>query len=227
MHFERHRSQRTGWLRAAILGADDGLVSTAALMLGVAAAGASRAAILTAGLAALTAGAMAMGIGEFVSVSAQADAERADRRREERELAAHPQTELRELTAIYRDRGLPAELATEVARTLHERDPLGAHLRDELGYTAAGAARPVQAALTSAGSFALGAVVPLISAALTRGGARSAVVAAVTLVALSSLGGTGAALGGASRTKGALRVGLGGALALAVTYGVGALFGAA
>jgi VIT1/CCC1 family predicted Fe2+/Mn2+ transporter len=227
IHMERHRSERSGWLRAAVLGADDGLVSTAALLVGVAASGASRNALLTAGVAALSAGAMAMAIGEYVSVSAQADTEKADRRRERDELAADPQGELRELTAIYQERGLPLELASEVAATLHAKDPLGAHLRDELGHTAAGAARPLQAAVASAASFAVGATIPLLATALTSSSIRTAVIATVTLVALCVLGVVGAALGNAPRVRGALRVGVGGALALALTYGIGALFGTA
>jgi len=210
-----------------VLGADDGLVSTAALLVGVAASGASKNAILTAGIAALSAGAMAMAIGEYVSVSAQADTESADRRREEGELAAHPHAELRELTLIYEKRGLPPELAAEVAVALQDKDPLGAHLRDELGHTEAGAARPLQAAIASAASFAAGAIIPLLTAALSPAGPRSIVIAAVTLVALCALGVLGATLGGAPRTRAALRVGIGGALALGVTYGIGALFGAA
>jgi len=210
-----------------VLGADDGLVSTAALLVGVAASGASRNGILTAGVAALSAGAMAMAIGEYVSVSAQADTENADRRRETEELAADPQAELHELTAIYEERGLPFELASEVAAVLHAKDPLAAHLRDELGHTEAGAARPLQAAVASAASFAVGAAVPLLAAALASSGIRTVVIAAVTLVALCVLGVVGAALGSAPRVRGALRVGVGGALALAVTYGIGALFGSA
>jgi len=224
-HFERHRSGRSGWLRAAVLGADDGLVSTAALLVGVAASGASRNAILTAGVAALSAGAMAMAIGEYVSVSAQADTESADRRREEAELADDPEAELLELTAIYERRGLAPGLASEVATALQDADPLAAHVRDELGQTPAGTARPFQAAAASAASFAAGAVIPLIVAAVAPSGPRSAVIAAVTLVALCLLGVLGATLGGAPRTRAALRVGIGGALALAVTYGIGALFG--
>lgn len=227
IHFERHRSGRSGWLRAAVLGADDGLVSTAALLVGVAASGASRNAILTAGVAALSAGAMAMAIGEYVSVSAQADTENADRRREKEELATDPEGELRELTEIYHSRGLSLELATQVAVALHANDPLGAHLRDELGHTEAGAARPLQAAIASAASFAVGAVLPLLAAALAPSVVRSAVVAAVTLLALCVLGVAGAALGSAPRLRGALRVGVGGALALLLTYGIGALFGTA
>jgi len=227
IHLEGHRSGRSGWLRASVLGADDGLVSTAALLVGVAASGSSRNAILTAGVAALSAGAMAMAIGEYVSVSAQADSEAADRRREAEELRADPDSELRELAQIYEERGLPTELAAHVAAVLHAKDPLAAHLRDELGHTDEGAARPVQAALASAASFAVGAVIPLLAAALTSGGVRTIVIAAVTLVALCILGVVGAALGSAPRLRGALRVGIGGAVALAVTYGIGAIFGSA
>ncbi len=226
-HAEHHRAGRSGWLRAAVLGADDGLVSTAALLVGVAAAGASRGALLTAGIAALSAGAMSMAIGEYVSVSAQSDTESADRRQEESELAADPEGELRELAAIYESRGLPPELALEVATVLQTKDPLAAHLRDELGQTEAGAARPLQAAGASAASFAVGAVIPLLTAALAPAGLRTAGIAAVTLVALCVLGAVGAALGNAPRIHGTLRVGIGGALALAVTYGIGALFGSA
>ncbi|HEY5109166.1 MAG TPA: VIT family protein [Acidimicrobiales bacterium] len=224
-HPERHRSSRAAWLRAAVLGADDGLVSTAALLVGVAASGAARNAILVAGIAALTAGAMAMATGEYVSVSAQSDTESADRRREERELATDPDAELAELIAIYQARGLPQALATEVATTLHASDPLAAHLLDELGQTKGGGARPVQAAVTSAASFAIGAAVPLLAAAVSPATPRSIVIAAVTLVALCILGAVGASLGGASRVRGSLRIGVGGGIAMAVTYGVGALFG--
>lgn len=226
-HFERHRSTRSGWLRAAVLGADDGLVSTAALLVGVAASGATKNGILTAGVAALSAGAMAMAIGEYVSVSAQADTAAADRSREQQELATNPDAELQELISIYRDRGLPAELAADVATALQARGPLTAHLRDELGHTEATKARPIQAAGASAASFAVGATIPLITAALSPARPRSIVIAGITLIALCVLGVLGAAIGGAPRTRGALRVGIGGALALAVTYGVGALFGSA
>ena len=226
-HFERHRSERSGWLRASVLGADDGLVSTAALLVGVAASGSSRGAILTAGVAALSAGAMAMAIGEYVSVSAQADTESGDRRREQEELDVDPQGELLELAAIYEGRGLPSTLALEVATILQKHDPLGAHLRDELGHTQASAARPMQAALASASSFAVGASIPLLAAALSPAGPRTVIIAIVTLVSLCLLGVVGAALGSASRIRGALRVGVGGVLALAVTYGIGAFFGTA
>lgn len=226
-HFEGHRSRRSGWLRAAVLGADDGLVSTAALLVGVAASGATKNSILTAGVAALSAGAMAMALGEYVSVSAQADTETADRNREERELIDNPKAELHELTSIYRERGLSPELAAEVAAALQERDSLTAHLRDELGFSDASRARPIQAAAASAASFAAGAAIPLITAALSASRSRSVVIAGITLGALCILGVVGAAIGGAPRLRGALRVGLGGALALTVTYGVGALFGSA
>jgi VIT1/CCC1 family predicted Fe2+/Mn2+ transporter len=208
-----------------VLGADDGLVSTAALLIGVAASGANRSSILTAGVAALTAGAMAMAIGEWVSVSAQADTEQADRLRESSELHDHPEAELRELTSIYVRRGLGPELAARVAAELQATDPLGAHLRDELGHTPTSAARPVQAAATSAVSFAAGAAVPLLTASVGPPGARSVVIAAVTLLALCALGALGAALGGARRWRATLRVGIGGAAAMALTYAVGALFG--
>jgi len=223
---ERHRSQRSGWLRAAVLGADDGLVSTAALLIGVAASGASRNSILTAGVAALSAGAMAMAIGEWVSVSAQADTERADRARERSELAQDPEAELRELTSLYQARGLPPELAAQVAASLHASDPLGAHLRDELGHTPSTAAKPFQAAAASAASFAVGAAIPLLTAAIGPAGSRMAVIAAITLAALCALGALGALLGGARRLRATLRVGAGGAVAMAVTYGIGFLFGA-
>jgi len=170
---------------------------------------------------------MAMAIGEYVSVSAQADTQHADLRLEERELAEHPQRELSELVAIYRARGLGLELATQVATALHAHDPLGAHLRDELGQTPKTAARPFQAAGASAASFAVGATAPLVTAALSSGGSRSVVIAAVTLVALCGLGAIGAILGGAPPFRATIRVGIGGALAMVVTYGVGALFGAA
>lgn len=156
-HSERHRGEHAGWLRAAVLGANDGLVSTASLMVGVAASGAAAGAVLTAGLAGLAAGAMAMAAGEYVSVSSQVDVERGDRAKEERELATDPDAELSELAGIYRDRGLPAELAAQVAVALHDNDPLTAHLRDELGHSEITAARPTQAAMASAASFFLGA----------------------------------------------------------------------
>lgn len=226
-HFETHRSGRSGWLRAAVLGADDGLVSTAALLVGLVAAGAARTALITAGVAALTAGASAMAIGEYVSVSAQADAERADTRREEAELLADPDSELAELVRIYEERGLEPELAATVAQSLHRNDALQAHLRDELGHAEQSRARPAQAAGVSAVSFALGSLIPLLTAVLAPAGARTVAIAAVTIVSMCTLGAVGARLGGAPPVRGALRVGIGGSAALAITYGVGLALGAA
>lgn len=225
MHFERHRGERAGWLRAAVLGADDGILSTASLMLGVAGSGAGRAVVLTAGIAGLTAGAAAMAIGEFVSVSSQSDAEAADRVREAKELRDHPRAELAELRRIYVARGLPEELATRVAEALHATDPLGTHLRDELGQTPATRARPGQASAVSAVSFGLGAAVPVLAAALASSGARVAAVALAGLVALAALGALGARLGGAPLLRGIARVGVGGAAAMAITYEIGRLLG--
>jgi VIT1/CCC1 family predicted Fe2+/Mn2+ transporter len=227
LHFETHRSGRSGWLRAAVLGADDGLVSTAALLVGLVAAGAARSALITAGVAALTAGASAMAIGEYVSVSAQADAERADTRREEAELLADPESELAELVRIYEERGLDPQLAESVAEALHRTDPLQAHLRDELGHAERSRARPAQAAGVSAASFALGSLIPLLTAILAPAGARTLAIAAVTIVSMCALGAVGARLGGAPPLRGALRVGIGGSAALAITYGVGLALGAA
>lgn len=225
-HPESHRGERAGWLRAAVLGADDGLVSTASLMVGVAASSGSRAAVLTAGLAGLVAGAMSMAAGEYVSVSSQRDVERADLAREAAELAADPDRELEELTGIYERRGLDRTLARAVAVQLSERDRLAAHARDELGHSAAGAARPLQAAAASAASFAVGAVLPLVG--MAAGGARTriALIVAITLVGLALLGAVGAVLGGAPKTGAALRVVVGGSLAMAVTAAVGSLVGA-
>ncbi len=225
-HSEIHRSSRAGWLRAAVLGADDGLVSTAALLVGLGAAGAAKTALITAGAAALTAGALSMAIGEYVSVSAQSDAEKADVKKEASELAQEPQQELAELVAIYEARGLSRELATEVATALHAHDALGAHLRDELGHDERTRARPVQAASVSAVSFAVGSILPLLAVGLTPSSLRIAVLVFVTIVSMCVLGGFGAQLGGASALRGALRVGIGGCLALAITYGVGLALGA-
>lgn len=210
-----------------VLGANDGILSTGALLIGVAGAGATRTALLTAGVAGLTAGALSMGIGEYVSVSTQADTEAADRAMEEAELAADPQAETAELRAIYESRGLPRALAQQVADTLMATDPVGAHLRDELGLTEELAARPLQAALASTGSFAAGAAVPLVVAASTGDTVRSIAVTLATLVAMVALGAIGAALGGADRVRGALRVGVGGGAALALTFLIGRLFGTA
>lgn len=216
---------RIGWLRAAVLGANDGLVSTASLVVGVAAAGSGRSEVLIAGLAGLVAGAMSMAAGEYVSVSSQSDTEKADIARETRELAEMPEAELNELTAIYVARGLDEGLARQVAVQLTERNALKAHLRDELGITEAGAANPIQAALVSAATFASGAVVPLIVAALAPLGQIVPAVALVSLVALAVLGGLGASAGGAGLIRAAARVAFWGALAMAATAAVGAIFG--
>jgi vacuolar iron transporter family protein len=224
---QQHRSGRAGWLRAAVLGADDGIVSTASLMLGVAAAAASRSAILVAGLAGLAAGAMSMAAGEYVSVSSQRDAERADITRERHEQQADPDLELAELTDIYVRRGLDAHLAGTVAATLMRADPLGAHLRDELGLSEQTGARPVQAALVSAASFAGGAALPLLALLLAPPAGRIAVIAASALGLLALLGAVGGRLGGAPAGRAALRVTLGGGLAMAATALIGRLVGAA
>jgi len=224
-HFERHRTGRAGWLRAAVLGADDGILSTASLMIGVAGSGSGRAAVLTAGLAGLTAGSLAMAIGEYVSVSSQSDSERADATREAAELAADPAAEHAELVRIYRDRGIPEGVAADLASALMGADPLGTHLREELGQTEHSLGKPVQAALASAASFAVGAAVPVLAGAAAPTGVRPVVIGAAALVALIILGIAGAAAGGASLRRGGLRVAVGGVFAMAVTFGVGHLFG--
>jgi VIT1/CCC1 family predicted Fe2+/Mn2+ transporter len=225
VHPERHFTHRVGWLRAAVLGANDGIVSTAALVVGVAAAGAERQALLVSGVAGLVAGAMSMAAGEYVSVSSQADTERSDLARERAELAADPDAELDELTAIYRARGLEPALARTVAQQLTAHDALGAHARDELGITEALSARPVQAALSSAGTFAVGAALPLALAALVPLPRVLVVVSVGSLLCLAALGAAAAGAGGADRWRGALRVTVWSALALALTAGVGRLFG--
>ncbi|APE43691.1 hypothetical protein BOO69_09900 [Sulfitobacter alexandrii] len=224
-HPEAHLVHRIGWLRAAVLGANDGLVSTASLVVGVAAAGSGRPEVLIAGLAGLVAGAMSMAAGEYVSVSSQSDTENADIAREKAELEAAPEAELEELTQIYVLRGLDPELARQVATQLTRHDALGAHLRDELGIVDTAAARPVQAAMVSAVTFAAGAVVPLIVAALSGQAHIALAVALTTLVALAVLGGLGAIVGGAGVLRGAARVMFWGALAMGATAGVGAFFG--
>jgi vacuolar iron transporter family protein len=224
-HAETHRVHRIGWLRAAVLGANDGLVSTVSLVVGVAAAGSDRPEVLIAGLAGLVAGAMSMAAGEYVSVSSQTDTEQADLARETQELAETPEAELNELTGIYIARGLDADLARQVAIQLTERDALGAHARDELGISDTVTARPVQAALVSALTFAAGAVVPLIVAWAAPAGQTAWVVAVTTVFALAVLGGLGAATGGAGLIRGVTRVTFWGVLAMAVTAGVGWLFG--
>ena len=224
-HSETHMVHRIGWLRAAVLGANDGLVSTASLVVGVAAAGSGRPEVLIAGLAGLVAGAMSMAAGEYVSVSSQTDAEQADILRETRELKETPEAELDELTNIYVERGLDEDLARQVAVQLTEKDALGAHSRDELGISEIVSAHPVQAALVSASSFATGAVVPLIIASLAPPAQITLIVALTTLVGLAVLGGLGASAGGAGITKGAVRVTFWGALAMVATAAVGMLFG--
>jgi VIT1/CCC1 family predicted Fe2+/Mn2+ transporter len=226
-HRERHRYSRVGWLRAAVLGANDGIVSTASLMIGVAAAGASNSEIAVAGLAGLVAGAMSMAAGEFVSVSSQRDTEHAEIRRERSELATAPELELDELTRIYEGRGLDHALARRVAEQLTQENALDAHLRDELGMTGAVPARPWQAAAVSAASFSLGAAVPLVVLLFATG---DALIAAIALVAVAVLGITGAVagrLGGAPMLRAAVRVVLGGSIAMALTALVGSLVGTA
>jgi VIT1/CCC1 family predicted Fe2+/Mn2+ transporter len=224
-HLERHRTSRIGWLRAAVLGANDGIVSTASLIVGVAAAGSARGEILIAGLAALVAGAMSMAAGEYVSVSSQSDTENADLERERAELASEPESERRELIGIYRERGLDEALATQVADQLMAHDALGAHARDELGISEHLAARPLQAAFTSAGTFAAGAALPLAFAALVPLRLLVPVVAASSLALLAVLGALAAFTGGASVRTGALRVAFWGAAAMALTALIGRLFG--
>jgi vacuolar iron transporter family protein len=221
----RHLSYRSNWLRAAVLGANDGILSTSSLVLGVAASGASSSAIVTAGVAGLVAGSLAMAAGEFVSVSSQRDSERADLQLEERELLDDPEGELRELTSIYQKRGLPPGLALRVAAALTERDALGAHARDELGLEQQRRARPLQAAGASALSFSAGALLPVIAVALMPVALRVLVCVAVTVLALAALGSLGARLGGANQRRATVRVVGWGALAMAITACIGALVG--
>jgi VIT1/CCC1 family predicted Fe2+/Mn2+ transporter len=225
-HKERHRAERIGWLRAAVLGANDGIVSTASLVLGVAAAGAARSDVIIAGVAGLVAGAMSMAAGEYVSVSSQSDTEEADLARERQELATDDKAERAELAGIYIARGVEPALAKQVAFQLMAHDALGAHSRDELGISDVQRARPVQAAFASAGTFSVGAAMPLLSVLLTSRSTLAAVVTGTSLVFLAILGGVAARAGGARTTVGALRVTFWGAMAMALTYGVGALFGA-
>lgn len=225
LHPELHRTERIGWLRAAVLGANDGIVSTASLLLGVATADTSRSAVLLAGIAGLVAGAMSMAAGEYVSVSSQADTERADLLRERGELAESPTAEHAELAGIYVRRGLSPALASEVATQLMAHDALGAHARDELGISATLTARPIQAAFTSALTFAVGAALPLVVAGVSSPARLVPVVAAASLVSLGGLGALAARAGGARPWVGALRVVFWGALAMAVTAAIGKLFG--
>jgi vacuolar iron transporter family protein len=224
-HRELHRTERIGWLRAAVLGANDGIVSTASLVVGVAASQAGRDQILLAGVAGLVAGALSMAAGEYVSVSSQADTERADVARERQELATAPAAEEDELTGIYVGRGLDPELARTVAQQLMSRDALKAHARDELGLSDELSARPLQAALASAATFAMGATLPVLTAMLAPGASISIIVTAVSLLSLAALGGVAGQIGGASAVVGAARVAFWGALAMAVTAMVGRLFG--
>lgn len=224
-HPELHTVHRIGWLRAAILGANDGIVSTSSLIVGVAAAGAGQRDVLIAGLAGLVAGAMSMAAGEYVSVSSQTDAEKADLARERKELAEAPEAELEELTRIYEGRGLDRALAEKVAAQLTHRDALGSHARDELGISETVTAHPIQAAVVSALTFATGAVVPLVVAMFSASGQIPVFVGLSTLLSLSALGGLGASAGGAGVLHGALRVGFWGVLAMGATALVGALFG--
>jgi vacuolar iron transporter family protein len=224
-HLEQHRTQRIGWLRAAVLGADDGILSTASLVVGVAAANASRQEVLVAGVAGLVAGALSMAAGEYVSVSSQADTEQADLEREKGELTSQPQAEEDELCGIYVRRGLTPELARRVAQELMVKNALAAHARDELGLTDDLAARPLQAALASAAMFAAGAVLPIATILLVPESAVTRAVSAVSLVSLSALGAIAARAGGAPLLRGAARVAFWGALAMASTAGVGRLFG--
>ncbi len=224
-HIERHRTDRVGWLRAAVLGANDGIVSTASLIIGVLAAGASSEAGMVAGIAGLAAGAMSMAAGEYVSVSSQADTENSDLDRERRELAEDPVHELEELTNIYVHRGLDAELARNVAIQLTAKDALGAHARDELGISETLKARPVQAAFSSALTFAVGAFLPLLVIMLCPPSLQIVAVSLASLVFLALLGALSAKAGGASMLRAASRVTVWGALAMALTAGVGSIFG--
>jgi VIT1/CCC1 family predicted Fe2+/Mn2+ transporter len=226
-HAERHATSRIGWLRAAVLGANDGIVSTTSLLLGVAAAEASRQLLFTTGVAALVAGALSMAVGEFVSVSSQRDSERADIAKERRELARFPEHELDELTEIYIGKGLTPELARAVAVELHNGDPLEAHMVEELGITKATMARPMQAAWSSAASFAVGAAIPVIAVVALPDGARIGLTAVVALFALAALGILGARTGGADPVRPTVRTVLGGAAAMAITTVIGRLVGGA
>lgn len=224
-HGEMHRSGRSGWLRAAVLGSNDAIVSTASLMMGIAATKASTEAILVTGFAGLCAGAMSMAAGEYVSVSSQSDAEAADIAREKEELAESPDAELHELAGIYRARGLDRDLALQVARQLSAHDQLGAHLRDELGIEAETRARPLQAAWISAASFALFALLPIVGLVIAPLAYRMHFIAGITLVSLALLGAAGGRLAGASVVRASLRVTVGGALAMGITALLGHLLG--
>lgn len=225
-HRERHNSHRSGWLRAAVLGANDGIISTASLMMGIAAANQSSEAILLAGVAGLVAGAVSMAAGEYVSVCSQSDLEKADLDKERKELIDDPDGELRELEGIYMSRGISRELSKQVAAELTAKDALGAHARDELGITDFNSAKPLQAAFASAGSFAVGALIPLLTAILIHQQILF-FVPAISLISLTLLGGLAAKIGGAKPVKGAVRVTFWGAAAMAATALVGSFFGVA
>ncbi len=226
-HRERHRTERIGWLRAAVLGANDGIVSTASLLIGVSAADATHSNVIVAGVAGLVAGAMSMAAGEYISVQSQADTEEADLALEHRELLTDPSGEHKELAALYVGRGLDPSLAKQVASQLMAHDAIGAHARDELGITENLSARPIQAALASAGSFAIGAAMPLLTATIIPEDSLIPVVSGTSLVFLAVLGGLAALAGGAPVMTGAMRVTFWSALAMGLTAGVGALFGTA
>lgn len=225
LHPESHLVARIGWLRAAVLGANDGIVSTASLIVGVAAASAATSEVLVAGVAGLVAGAMSMAAGEYVSVSSQSDTEQADLARERAELSSQPEFEREELTRIYMDRGVDADLARQVADQLMAKDALTAHARDELGISEVTAARPIQAALTSAATFAVGAALPLSMVVLLPGSLLVAGVSIASLIFLALLGAIGARAGGASVVRATVRVTFWGALAMALTAGIGSIFG--
>lgn len=224
-HVEDHKSHRAAWLRAAVLGANDGIVSTACLVLGVAAASAESGPVVTAGIAGLVAGALSMAVGELVSVGSQKDTEEADIARETHELATTPEYELRELTEIYVAKGLSPELASQLAKELTAKDALGTHLVEELGITDRSRAKPLQAAASSAASFAIGAALPLVAIAASPATGRIPITVAVSVVALGSLGAISAELGGASKARASFRVVVGGLVAMALTMGIGALVG--
>lgn len=226
-HAEHHRSHRIGWLRAAVLGANDGVVSVSSLVVGVAASGAPKSTIMLTGIAGLVAGALSMAAGEYISVQSQADTEHADLELERRELEIHPEAELNELTAIYVERGLDEALARQVAEQLTAHDALAAHARDELGITETLMARPIQAALASAAAFAVGAGIPTLASYIAPAPSVSIVTGAATVLTLTALGSLAAYLGGASVWRGALRVTFWGVLAMVATSLIGRLFGAA
>jgi VIT1/CCC1 family predicted Fe2+/Mn2+ transporter len=222
-HPEVHATGRAGWLRAAVLGANDGLVSTSSLMVGVASSGAPNSAILTAGIAGLAAGAMAMAAGEYVSVSAQSDVEQGDRAKESAELIANPERELEELTRIYEARGVPRDLAVQVAEALHTNDPLEAHLRDELGQSEATKARPIQAAAASAGSFVVGGLIPFLGMLAPGDTTRLVAIVVVTLIGLAIAGLLGAKAAGTTLLRPTIRVVVGGSAAMFITAMIGRL----